>query len=155
LNWSPQGKVIIIAAIINLINTIWLVRNQARFDNKKTTVSSTISSIIDNKSLSGNHTLKVASNSLRDFTVLKQFIIDIHPPKTPTVKEIIWHPPLPSWVKCNIDCASKGNPGQASFGGIYRNNFSDFTLCFAEPLGFASSYHDELQGALRAIEVAH
>jgi ribonuclease HI len=28
-------------------------------------------------------------------------------------------------------------------------------LCFAEPIGFASSYLAELQGALRAIEVAH
>jgi ribonuclease HI len=155
LQWSPQAKITIIAAIINLLNSIWNMRNQARFDNKKANVSAAISSIIANTSLSGNHTLKAASNSLRDFRVLKHFKVDIHAPKIPFVKEIIRNPPLPSWVKCNVDGASKGNPGQASCGGIFRNNFSDFLLCFAEPLGFDSSYHAELQGALRAIEVAH
>jgi ribonuclease HI len=46
-------------------------------------------------------------------------------------------------------------PGLSSCGGIFRNNDADFLLGFAEPLGFASSYLAELQGALRAIEVAH
>jgi ribonuclease HI len=54
-----------------------------------------------------------------------------------------------------MDGASKGNPGLSSCSGIFRNNDVDILLCFAEPLGFASSYLAELQGALRAIEVAH
>jgi ribonuclease HI len=72
-----------------------------------------------------------------------------------TVKEVVWNPPLMNCVKCNIDGASKGNPGEASCGGIFRNSNADFLLCFAEPLGYASSFLAELHGALRAIEVAH
>jgi hypothetical protein len=34
LNWSPQSKVTITAAIINLLNSIWFTRNQVRFNNK-------------------------------------------------------------------------------------------------------------------------
>jgi ribonuclease HI len=154
LNWSPQCKVTITAAIINLLNTIWSVRNQARFDDKRVNVQSAISMIISCTSLSGNNTKKVASNSLRDFSVLKKFNVVIHPSRLKTVKEIFWIPTLGNCVKCNIDGASKGNPGAASCGGIFRNCNSDFLLCFAEPLGFVSSFIAELNGALMAIEVA-
>jgi ribonuclease HI len=155
LNWSPQCRVTITAAIINLINSIWEVRNQARFDNIRINLNAAISRIIASTSLSGNNTKKVASNSIRDYIILKKFNVNIHNPKVSIVKEIVWQPPLLNCVKCNIDGASKGNPGLSSCGGIFRNNNVDFLLGFAEPLGFASSYLAELQGALRAIEVAH
>jgi hypothetical protein len=58
LNWSPQGKVTITVAIINLLNFIWFVRNQARFNNKIISWKSAISMIISNTSLSGNNTKK-------------------------------------------------------------------------------------------------
>jgi ribonuclease HI len=155
LNWSPQCKITVIAAIVNLINTIWHVRNQVRFNNNRISLNAAVALITASTSLTGNNTKKVASNSIRDFIVLKHFKVCTHNPKTPIVKEIFWNPPLLNWVKCNIDGASKGNPGLSSCGGIFRNNEADFLLCFAEPLGFTSSYHAELQGALRAIEVAH
>jgi hypothetical protein len=58
MNWSPQCKLTITAAIINLNNTIWLVRNQARFDNKRISLTSAISLITSSTSLSGNNTKK-------------------------------------------------------------------------------------------------
>ncbi|KAK2364505.1 hypothetical protein QL285_089371 [Trifolium repens] len=155
LNRSPQCRVTITTAIINLINTIWQVKNHAKFDNIRINLNAAISRIIAGTSLSGNNTKKVASNSIRDFIILKKFNVNIHNPKVSTVKEIVWQPPLLNCVKCNIDGASKGNPGLSSCSGIFRNNDVDILLCFAEPLGFASSYLAELQGALRAIEVAH
>jgi hypothetical protein len=130
LNWSSQCKISVIAVIINLINTIWYVRNQARFNNNKISWHAAISLIISSTSLTGNNTKKVASNSIRDFIVLKHFKISIHNPRTPIVKEIFWNPPLPNWIKCNIDGASKGNPGISSCGGIFRNNEADFFTLF-------------------------
>jgi hypothetical protein len=122
LNWSPQSKITIIAAIINLLNIIWFVRNQARFNNKIISWNSAISLIIANISLSGNNTCKASSNSIRDFVFLKLFRISIHHPKPSFLKEIIWQPQLFSWKKCNIDGASCGNPGFASCGGVYRDS---------------------------------
>jgi ribonuclease HI len=58
-------------------------------------------------------------------------------------------------IKCNIDGAAKGNHGTAASGGVFRNSNAELLLCFAEPLGFASSYHAELCAAITAIEVAH
>jgi hypothetical protein len=34
INWQPRCKVVILAALVNIISTIWLVRNQIRFLNK-------------------------------------------------------------------------------------------------------------------------
>ncbi|MCH99434.1 ribonuclease H protein [Trifolium medium] len=153
-NWSPQCKVTIIAAIIYLINTVWFVRNQARFQNNLIPWNSAIALIIANTSLTGNHTGKSSSNSVRDFSFLKCFKINIHRPKATVLKEICWQPPLLNWFKCNIDGASNGNPGLASCGGIFRSYSADFVLGFAEPLGVTTSYYAELCGAMRAIEIA-
>jgi ribonuclease HI len=154
LNWSPQSKVTITAAIINLLNSIWYARNQARFNNKIASWRSAISLIISNTSLSGNCTSKFSSNSLRDFSFLKTFRISIHHPKTPILKEVCWQPPLLNWFKCNIDGASNGNPGNSSCGGIFRDHEANFILAFAEPLQITTSYVAELSGAMRAVEIA-
>ncbi|CAJ2652437.1 unnamed protein product [Trifolium pratense] len=155
LNWSPQCKVTLTAAIINLLNTIWLVRNQARYNNAVISWKSAISMIIVDTSLTGNNTSKLSSNAIKDFIFLKMFRITIHHPKVPVIKEIYWQPPLLNWIKCNIDGASCGNLGNASCGGIFRNHEADFIYGFAEPLGVASSVFAELCGAMRAIEIAY
>jgi ribonuclease HI len=153
-NWSPQSKITINAAIINLLNTLWFVRNQARFHDNLVSWRSAISLIISSTYLTGNNTKKVSSNSIRDFSFLKLFRISIHHPKVPILKEVLWQPPLLNWTKCNIDGASNGNPGNASCGGIFRNNAADFIHAYAEPLGIASSFFAKICGAMRAIEVA-
>jgi ribonuclease HI len=116
---------------------------------------SAISLIMANTALSGNNTSKASFSSIVDFTFLKHFKINIHHPKAPVIKEIIWNPPLINWIKCNIDGASKGNPGIASCAGVFRNFTADFICGFAEPLGIATSYFAELCGAMRAVELAH
>jgi hypothetical protein len=154
LNWSPQSKVIITAAIIHLLNTLWLARNQARFNNTYIPWQSAISLIIANTSLSGNNTGKTSSNSIRDFSFLKMFRISIHHPRPSFLKEVLWHPPLINWYKCNIDGASCGNPGNASCGAIFRYHDAEFVYGFAEPLGVTNAYVAELCGAMRVIEIA-
>jgi ribonuclease HI len=154
LNWSPQSKITVTAAIINLLNTIWLAKNRARFNDNLITWRAAIALIIANTSLTGNNTKKISSNSIRDFSFLKLFRISIHHSRAPVLKEVLWQPPLLNWHKCNIDGASTGNPGNASCGGVFRDHASDFIYAFAEPLGIASSFVAEISGAMRAIEIA-
>jgi hypothetical protein len=45
LNWSPQSKVTITTAIINLLNSIWSARNQSRLNNIPASWRSTLSLI--------------------------------------------------------------------------------------------------------------
>lgn len=53
--------------------------------------------------------------------------------------------------KCNTDGASSGI---SSCGGIFRDHEAICIGCFSKPLGVSNSYQAELQGALRAIEIA-
>jgi hypothetical protein len=49
--------------------------------------------------------------------------------------EVLWHPPIHSWIKCNIDGASLGSSGLAACGGIFRNWKGDSLGCFAYNTG--------------------
>jgi hypothetical protein len=120
LNWSPQCKTVITAVVVNLISCIWMVRNQARFNNKNINMKLAISIIIANISLSGNNTKKVSFNSKRDYIILKTFKVTIHRPNVPIIKEIIWDPSLQNWTKCNIDGAC--SLGKASCSDIFGHN---------------------------------
>jgi ribonuclease HI len=151
-NWKPQCKVVIQAALVNLISTIWFVRNQVRFNNKLIHWKNAISLICSNVSLSGNKTKQVFRNSMTDFSILKKFNVSIHPPRAPSIVEVIWHPPCLNWLKCNTDGAA--NTTLSACGGVFRNHNADFVAGFAEFLCNTSSLIAELSGVMRAIELA-
>ncbi|MCH79531.1 glycerol-3-phosphate dehydrogenase, partial [Trifolium medium] len=153
-NWSPQSKVTITAAVVNLLNIIWWVRNQARFNDKLCPWRSALAMIVSNAALSGNNTSKRASNSMKDFSFLKLFDISIHQPKSTLLKEIIWKPPLLNWFKCNVDGTSN-SLGAAACGGVFRDHADDFVFAFAQPLGFETPFFAERFGAILAIELAY
>ena len=154
LSWSPQCKVVIKAAIINLFNTIWFAGNQARFNGKSISCAAAMALITSSTSLSCKNTTKATNNSIRDFTILKNFSVRTHSPKTPQQKEVIWQPPPITWLKCNIDGASKGNPGMSGCGGIFRNCQFEVVCSFVEPLGNSNSFIAELCAFMRAIAIA-
>jgi hypothetical protein len=108
-DWSPQSKVTITAAITNLLNILWYVRNQSRFSNVQISWRQAISLITAATYLSGNKTSKSSNNAIRDFSFLKRFRISIHPPCSSRLREVLWLPPMMNWIKCNIDGASSGN----------------------------------------------
>ena len=116
--WSPQCKVVIQAILVNIFHVIWYVRNQSRFSNKKIHWRVAINLIVANVSLSGNNTSKAACNSITEFSILKTFNIAIHPPKAPRIIEVLWHPLIFDWIKCNTDGAASGIPSKAACGGI-------------------------------------
>jgi len=149
---SPQSKVVTTAALVNLINVIWHARNQARFNDKKVHWRSSISCIIANTSLSGNLATATASSSISEFSFIKKFCVNIHPPKAPRIVEVIWHPPIHHWIKCNTDGAS--NSVTASSGGIFRDREANYLLGFAENVGQENAYFAQLSAAMRAIELA-
>jgi ribonuclease HI len=151
-NWKPQCKVVIQAALVNIISTIWFVRNQVRFNNNFIHWKNAVSLICSNVSMSGNKTKQIFRNSMTDFSILKKFNISIHPPRAPSIVEIIWHPPCLNWLKCNTDGAA--NSTVSACGGVFRNHNADFVAGFAEFLGNTSSLIAELSGVMRAIELA-
>jgi ribonuclease HI len=152
--WGPQCKFVIIAAIINILNTIWQFRNQCRFNGTKPLLNSAMALIIANTSFSGNATKSTTNSSMVDFRILKAFNVSLHPPNSPSIKEVVWSPPIASWVKCNTDGAAAGNPGPASCAGVFRDHNAQFLGGFTVNLGISSSFHAELLGVINAIDIA-
>lgn len=109
INWFPRCKFVIKAYIVNLLDTIWLRRNQIRFQDKQLHWKSAINLIIAKVSNAGNNTKKTARGDMLEFSNLKACKVNIKPPKAPTIKEVIWSPPLPTWIKVNKDGTSTKN----------------------------------------------
>jgi len=89
---------------------------------------------------------------MSDFVILKKFKINICPPKAPVIKEVLWCPPPPHWIKGNTDGASTST--SSTCGVIFRNSDANIMLCLAENLGSVPALYAELMGAMRAIETA-
>jgi hypothetical protein len=149
--WGPQCRIVIVAAIINILNSIWLCRNQNRFNNVKPSLNSVKAMIIANTSFTGNATKSTTTSSMVDFRILKAFNVSLHPPKAPSIKEVVWLPPIVSWVKCNTDGAALGSPGLASCAGVFRDHNAHFLGCFTENLGINFAFHAEILGVINAI----
>jgi len=113
------------ACLINIISTIWFVRNQSRFEDKIIPWRFIINIISSNVALSGNFSKASGHCSIQEFSILKYFNIKIHTPNAPLIKEVIWTPPHNCWVKCNTDGASITNNLQSSCGGIFRDANAD------------------------------
>jgi len=152
---SPQCKIVTLSAVINTVNAIWFARNQKRFNNKTIHWRSSIAKILADANLSGNLTSKTSSSAISDFVILKTFNVNIHPPKAPSIIEVLWQPPIFDWIKCNCDGAAIGLSGLAGCGGIFRNNQADHLISFAVKVENGNALKAELTGALTAIEIAH
>jgi ribonuclease HI len=85
---------------------------------------------------------------------LKAFKVGIHHPKAPRILEIIWHPPILDWIKCNTDGSALGSPGPSACGGLFRDNNGNHLGSFADFLGDSIAFLAELSGIMRAIELA-
>ena len=100
---------------INVLNYIWFIRNQTRFQDKKFLLKSAINSIIDEVSLTSNKTNLTSVVDITEFVLLKDLKVNIHLLKAPLIKEVIWNPPIQNWINVNIDGALTKNPLRASF----------------------------------------
>lgn len=106
-------------------------------------------------SISGNNTRKTFAGDMFEFTLLKSFKVDIHPPRAPLIKEVIWQPPIFHWVKANTDGALTKNPMKSSCGGIFRNAAGTCLGSFVQNLTTKSSYIVEMHAAILAIEIPY
>ncbi|MCH95444.1 ribonuclease H protein [Trifolium medium] len=112
--------------------------NLKRFDDKSIHVKTTINEVIASVSLTGSISKFHANSSMSEFVILKALHVQMQFSKAPVIKEVLWQPPILNWMKCNSDGASTGNPGNSSFGGIFRNSEAIFKGAFAINLGIQS-----------------
>ncbi|XP_057456943.1 uncharacterized protein LOC130747902 [Lotus japonicus] len=73
-------------------------------------------------------------------------------PKPSTVpRQISWLPPDTGILKCNVDGASKGNPGISGVGGVIRDSNRIFLGYFAIGIGFGWAFEAEVKAILHGL----
>lgn len=137
---SAQVRDLILSDVTHIFWMIWYARNQLRFNDQVVSVSRAIHFISAVVSLSGKVIKGAMSSSICEFQILKHFKVEGNLPKAPFIIQVDWHKPPCGWIKCNSDGTSKGNPGQAASGGIFRDSSGAIAGCFAEYIGVASFF---------------
>lgn len=139
--------------MIDLFNVIWYARNQARFNDKIIPWKFAVSTLIANVSLSGNKTSKATNAYMFDFSIIKAFKVNIHSSKALPIKEVLWHPPIHGWVKCNIDGAPLSNHETSACGAIFIDINAHFLAYFAHKLQNETAFIEKLAAVMKAVEI--
>lgn len=66
-----------------------------------------------------------------------------------------WNPPPTGMIQLNFDGASKGNPGQAGYGGVFRDHHGHPLSIFMGSIGWDTNNSAELEGLWRGLKIAH
>lgn len=66
-------------------------------------------------------------------------------------RHVSWLPPDIGMLKCNVDGASKGNPGISGVGGVIRDSNKKFLGYFALGIGFGWAYEAEVKEILQGL----
>lgn len=71
-------------------------------------------------------------------------------------KELIvrWEKPPGGWIKLNTDGASRGNPGIAAAGGVFRDDKGESVCGSGANIGIATAAVAELWGLLYGLQIA-
>ncbi|XP_058783661.1 uncharacterized protein LOC131658374 [Vicia villosa] len=91
---------------------------------------------------------------MMDFTLIREFKVNIIPPKAPSIFEVICAPPSFGWIKSNCDGAFIHDSSKAGGAGLFRNYRGDFTLAFAENIRCNTSVHAEFGAVIHVMEIA-
>lgn len=73
------------------------------------------------------------------------------PCKIPSPRLAVWSPPDIGILKCNVDGASKGNPGPCGVGGVIRNSDRKVLGFFALDSGHGWAYEAETKAILNGL----
>ncbi|XP_058760291.1 uncharacterized protein LOC131633606 [Vicia villosa] len=142
------------ASIVSIFYQVWRARNKVRHESSKTSWNSCVASIAAQVKLDGNLSSRKCNNNISNFVMLKRFDVNLNPSKTIDSFDVLWTPPLQTWIKCNIDGEAKGTPWKAVCGGIFRDCHANHVLSFSMFLGNEPPANAELLAVMVAMEKA-
>lgn len=134
---------------------IWKHRNKAKYDNG----DMFIPAIIEQIRVSIRDTFyafyPLVDGSFRSQPIATYFQLVPRPKVIKPPRLVLWKYPSSALFKLNTDGASKGNPGMASGGGIFRDNNGDIFYAFSNFYGHHSNMWAEAMAAFDGIRLAY
>jgi len=96
----------------------------------------------------------------REARILEKLELKVHPPqgsmyinKKTSADKSSWQPPSHGFLKFNIDEASKGNLGEAGYGGVLRDEEGSIQIIFHSYLGKETNNMAELMAMEFCLEI--
>jgi ribonuclease HI len=74
--------------------------------------------------------------------------------KRHVTRQVRWNPPPEDFIKINVDGSTFGNPGNAGFGGLLRNNRGNWIHGFSGSCGRATNLLAELSAIWKGLQLA-
>jgi len=143
---------------------IWKERNRRIFKNQNSTTEAIWNRIKSNlrETMLLQHWAKEDYPSAdNEKNILDNWELQIHEDSATTQKinrnikdNGKWTPPPNNSYKLNFDGASKGNPGQAGFGGIIRDSKGNLKQLYYGSLGWDTNNSAELEGLWQGLSIA-
>ncbi|XP_022858861.1 uncharacterized protein LOC111379670 [Olea europaea var. sylvestris] len=96
---------------------------------------------------------KVSRLSLSNCIALRVLGIQKRKPHNKISKFVRWIPPLPTWVKLNIDGCCIGNPGNCGGGRVIREENGELIYAFYTFYGHSNNTWAELKAFLEGIHI--
>ncbi|KAK3221421.1 hypothetical protein Dsin_008446 [Dipteronia sinensis] len=93
-------------------------------------------------------------NCVDDLLILLRFDLHGHPTRTPVIKNVIWSPPAPGWIKVNTDGPAFSSPGAEGCEGVFHNCRAFMKGCFVVPISHVFAFKAELLAASMDINFA-
>ncbi|XP_058080640.1 uncharacterized protein LOC131228795 [Magnolia sinica] len=123
---------------------LWRARNSSKFDNS----NPSLVSIILRTAGWVNWIVRTWNLRARNLGISRDFSsleISAHLRVFHATQVVHWKRPSPGWVKLNVDGSSRGNPGMAGSGGVYKGENGDLRFAFSASYGMASNTWAELR----------
>lgn len=145
-----------------IIWNVWKERNKRIFKEVKTASLSLVELIVKQLKETFGTTVRILPKippSVEELRILQlldmQGVIPQGIDKKESMRDNVeefWHPPPDGFLKYNIDGASKGNSGEAGFGGVLRDDTGCIISLFHGHLGKATNNMAELMALEQSLE---
>jgi ribonuclease HI len=146
-NWTVCFTHVANAAVLHVIHTIWMARNNVRFNNTSVSVHAATTKVLTSVSLS--HRLIPGHANAAEHAAMQ---LEPKPAPPMTVRLVLWKSPSVEWIKANTD--GSVTHASAACGGLFRDYTSRFLGGYAQRVN-GTVLHAELMSMILAMELAH
>jgi len=142
------------SAIVHIVWSIWLERNNRYFDGVQKPMSTLFNTILVEVRLSFMLDIVKGAASMQNFKLARLFSIPFKTSRVNPCREIIWVPPHGGCMKINCDGSVVGSPSCGSISVIFRASQTMFCGAFAQNIGYATALEAEYSACMFTIEKA-
>ncbi|KAF6142930.1 hypothetical protein GIB67_003886 [Kingdonia uniflora] len=134
---------------------IWNSRNKIIHEERSATFSTAKQGTLTHIKEAAPKSKGVMKNNVQDLRIISKLGVIFKPRKPPDIKACFWELPVEGIIKANTDGASRGNPGRAGYGIMFRDYTGSVMEVPTKNIRTATSFMADCTEILAAAERAY